>query len=474
MTEALVTAVIILSVCLAAALATLAWLWRSQRRLRQSLQENQHQQRHLEHYLTLMQGEAQHLAEHRIPALVSSLWNGEAGEQPRMLHRELEGTACDAVMTAILGAFDSVAHQAVERAEEAARAAVKTVTRSMQALLNEQQGAILEMLQRHDDERVLADANAIDHASSQLARRAQVIGVLTGSWPGRQRDASPLVQVVRGGVSRIRDYQRVRISGEPPFAVVSRAVEPVVLAVAELLDNAARHSQPGADVHVWFVQGHNGVAIMIDDAGVGLRPEDRQTAARLLTGERPVHLTQLGNPPQFGWAVVGVLAHRYGFRASVEKESDFGGVRASVYLPNELLEPVAEDVGHPQDVEPAVPDVAGGIPDPVGEGADLPRRRRRAASPALTTHAVNGSADRPAPQPADASESTVASPAAEAPDVATDLGGLPQRRRRTGPSTRATAPRMRVPQDASQVMGAFLRGRGAAHSTRDDERNSDQ
>ena len=470
MTEPLETAVLVLSVCLVAALAVLCWLWRSRRRLVRSVAEHRARNDQLERYLEQVLGEVRHLSEHRIPALVSSLWNGQPGEAPGLLHRELENTLCDDVLSSILQSFSSVAAQAAERAEEAAQAAVKTVTRSMQALLNEQQGAILEMLQRHDDERVLADANAIDHASSQLVRRAQVIGVLTGSWPGRQRDVSPLLQVVRGGVSRIRDYQRVKISGDPPFAVTSRAVEPVVLAVAELLDNAARHSQPGADVHVWFVQGHNGVTIVIDDAGVGLKPEDRETAARLLSGDQPVLLTQLRNPPQFGWAVVGVLARRYGFRASVEKESDFGGVRASVYLPNDLLVPHSEPTaGRSTDR---------GTTDRDAGRETAGRDARRAAGPATSA------AEAPSPATPPAGTAHVERPAAEPSPAGTEpaaqqaveyVNGLPQRRRRrVRPHTGTSAPRMQAPQGASRVVGAFLRGRGAAQHQRNDERKSDR
>ncbi|MFG2191917.1 ATP-binding protein [Streptomyces sp. NPDC048639] len=290
-----------------------------------------------EQAIRMRDAEARHLVEHRVPALMKGLWQGQPTEAPGLLHDELAGTPFAQAQYTVLEMFGGVPAEASERAESAARAAVRTVTRSMEALLNEQQRAILDMLERHHDAKVLHDANAIDHASSQLSRRTQVIGVLTGSRPLRQRTNSPLEDVVRGGISRIRDYQRVKVTGRPAAAVVSRVVEPVVLAVAELLDNAARHSEPGSDVRVWFVEGHNGVSIVIDDAGVGLKPEDRELAGRQLSGREPVLLTQLRNPPKFGFSAVGVLAARYGFRASVEQESDYGGVRAVVYLPKDLL-----------------------------------------------------------------------------------------------------------------------------------------
>jgi hypothetical protein len=50
-----------------------------------------------------------------------------------------------------------------------------------------------------------------------------------------------------------------------------------------------------------------------------------------------VDINRLGDPPQVGFAVVGVLAARYGFTVSVDTRSPYGGVRAVVFLPTELL-----------------------------------------------------------------------------------------------------------------------------------------
>lgn len=386
--------------------------------------------------IRLRDEEARHLADHRVPVLVNGLWQGRHTEAPGLLHyQELADTPFARAQESVLAMFAGVAAQAAERAEGAAQAAVKTVTRSMQGLLNEQASAVLEMLQRHHDEEVLQDANAIDHASSQLARRAQVIGILTGSWPGRQRVNSPLLDVVRGGESRIRDYHRVKITGEPALSLVSRAVEPVVLAIAELLDNAARHSEPGSDVRVWFVGAFNGVSIVIDDSGVGLKPEDRMLAARLLSGQEPVRLTQLRNPPKLGFAAVGVLAARYGFRASVDQESDFGGVRAIVYLPNALLTASTE------------PSPAVSQPQPAAVGVPMPPAE-------LAPHSEQYLPE--AGQPFD-----------ERPD------GLPQRRRQ-GPRRHAAPaqPAMQTPTNSGSSIGAFVRGSQTARQQNPDERNS--
>jgi pyruvate/2-oxoglutarate dehydrogenase complex dihydrolipoamide acyltransferase (E2) component len=224
--------------------------------------------------------------------------------------------------------------------------------------------------------------------------------VLSGSWPGRQRAASPVLAVVRGATSRIRDYRRVQVRGRADVAVVSRAVEPAVLAIAELLDNAARHSQPDTPVEVSVQAAHNGVSVVIDDCGVGMLEEEMRQAAALLSGEQPVDVTRLGDPPAFGHAVVGRLAARYGFRAFADSSSPFGGLRAVVFLPSALLTPIEPAAPAPAPRETTAPEAAApeaAIPAPPAPSADdLPQRRRR--RPAAEHARADASPDPQAPE----------------------------------------------------------------------------
>ncbi|WP_223772352.1 ATP-binding protein, partial [Streptomyces huiliensis] len=279
--------------------------------------------------------EAARLVDVRLPAVADSVSKSEP--LPGLLDGRLTGTAFAHSLQAVMELFAQSVDKAQERADQSAKAALRASMRALQGLAHEQQQAISGMQERHDDPAVLRDLLEIDHTNSQFGRRAQAIGVLCGSWPGRQRVASPLTDVVRGATSRIRDYRRVRVHGDGELAVVSRAVEPVVLAVAELLDNAARHSQPNTRVEVSLQPVHNGACVVIDDAGVGMDGQEIERAVALLSGRRAVDVSRLGDPPQFGFPVVGVLAARYGFSVSVDTRSPYGGVRAVVFLPTALL-----------------------------------------------------------------------------------------------------------------------------------------
>ncbi|MFF7634874.1 ATP-binding protein [Kitasatospora sp. NPDC008050] len=287
--------------------------------------------------------EAHRLATRQLPSLAHSAVASPVPADPVTVDPLLAGTDYERSLLAVAEQFRGAVEQAQARADQNAKSALKSAMRSLQGLANEQQVAISEMQERHDQPAVLRDLLEIDHANSQFGRRAQAIAVLCGSWPGRQRAASSLSDVVRGAKSRVRDYKRVEVRTQIDLAVVSRAVEPVVLAVAELLDNAARHSQPNTTVEVNLQPAHNGACIVIDDAGVGMDPREAQFAGQLLTGQRTVDVTRLGDPPQFGFAVIGVLAARYGFGVSVDTRSPYGGVRAVVFLPTALLSQMAPE-----------------------------------------------------------------------------------------------------------------------------------
>jgi hypothetical protein len=316
--------------------------------------------------------------------------------------------------------------EARDRAGLVSQGTLLAVTRTLQGLVNAQQVAVTDMIGRYDSPEVVADLMVFDHTTGQVLRRTQSLAVACGSWPGRQHDPTPAFDVVRGAVGRILDYRRVQITpAESNRAVIGRSVEGLVIALAELLENATRYSHPDTVVQVQFQQAHNGLSIVIDDAGVSLPPGARERARHFLSGEHPIDVTRLGDPPKIGFPVIGALAKRYGFTASVDTPSPYGGVRAVVYLPSATLTEA------------------------------VPQHPRTAAAPL------------PAPG--------IVQVAAEA--VGSTAHGLPKRRRHTptkDPAAVAPPVRTRTPEQAAAPFGAFLRGtqtgRGHGHPT--DEGNT--
>ncbi|GGV81076.1 sensor histidine kinase [Streptomyces gelaticus] len=318
-------------------------------------------------------------------------------------------------------------------AEEETKAVLKAAVRTLQGLADEQQVVIGNAQQKYgDDPGILADLMAMDHANSQFGRRAQGIAVLCGGWLGRRETVASVFDVARSAQGRIRQFDRVRINGQVNFSVVSKAVEPVAVVLAELLANATNYSAPGTPVEINIQAVPTGVCLIVDDAGLGMGQEEKDRAAALLAPQAAISVSSLGIPPQFGFAVSGVLAARYGFRVSVDSVSPYGGVRAVVLLPDELL---TSDVPGPQ-----LPVAA------ERQGADiaaLPRRQAPAPSPTPLFP--------PTAQP-------VAAPVPTGP--ATTAGGLPKRRRKSPVSVVPPAEPgpVRSNEETASRLGAFQRG----------------
>ncbi|EHN79643.1 ATP-binding protein [Streptomyces coelicoflavus] len=272
---------------------------------------------------------------------------------------------------------------AQERAEDETKTVLKSAMRTLQGLAAEQQLVLSRLQTKYGDSALLQDLLEIDHTNSQFGRRAQSIAVLCDGWLGGRRDTASVYDVVRSAQGRIRHFRRVDILSQVDFGITSRAVEPVALALAELLDNATSYSSPDTVVEINIRTVPKGICVVVDDAGVGMSDEERARADKLLATERASGVAGLGNPPQFGFAVIGLLCERFGFEVSVDSSSPYGGVRAVVLLPHELL------TAMPEKKAPAAAPAARGTARPVPDGGPeaaltssqtgdgLPRRRRK-------------------------------------------------------------------------------------------------
>lgn len=284
-----------------------------------------------------------------------------------------------------------------------------SLARRIQALVNRQLRELREMEDRHGaDPAVFADLLHLDHATALIGRLADSLAVLGGERTGRRwTSPAPLLAVFRGAMSRITEYRRVTVGPLPEHAAVTgEAVEALVHALAELLDNATRYSPPDTHVLLRAVPAADGLVIEVEDSGVGLGPEARARAAVVLSSENAgLEIAALGATPRLGLAVVGRLARAAGFEVSLAP-GEGGGVRASILLPARLVTEA------PPDPVPATA-AAGSIHRP-----EAPR------TPATARHAAVGTA-----------------PAT--------INGLPRRRRYSPESERHAAPPTPAPASSS-------------------------
>ncbi|MEV5439233.1 ATP-binding protein [Streptomyces sp. NPDC052682] len=255
-----------------------------------------------------------------------------------------------------------------------------SVARRVQAIVHQQAKELREMEEDHGrNPEVFDDLLRIDHGNALIGRLADSISVLGGGRPGRQwPEPVALYSVLRGAMSRILEYRRISLDNIAKVNIKGIYVEPVIHALAELLDNATRYSPPQSKVHVTAAEVQTGVAIEIEDAGVSLNEENRAKIEGMLERAKAgAALDDLGEHPRLGLAVVGRLCTAYNMQVAL-RSSAYGGVRAVIIVPSKMMtdEPgvgLAHGIG------------ATGIPKPI-DGVEGPKRvpkKRRPTNPKI-------------------------------------------------------------------------------------------
>ncbi|MEU9046792.1 MULTISPECIES: ATP-binding protein [unclassified Kitasatospora] len=428
-----------------------------------------------------------HLARERVAATAVRLTHANA---PLVgpLDPQAAGPEAVRALQSVLDATAAALADERERVDAAARAAMRGATSRIQTLLYQIQSLVQHLQHDNDDPRLLE----VDFRNEIALRRIQTVGVLCEAWPGLARTDSPLAEVVVGALSRVPGYGRIKVANhlrEHRLAVVARAAEPIAVTIAELLANATAYSHPETDVPVTVQQVGRGALVIIDDSGIGMDEDQLHRARRLLAGPPDLLLTELGNPPKTGFAVIGKLARQYGFSCHIEP-SPYGGMRTILRIPAGLVTVV--DDGQPLSVLTPLPLRAGAGPAPAPTVAAVPpmraadeqdgpqladRHHQPGPHPAPAIHVVpdpgaNGpvagpAADAPAAD-SGASQGSPDTPEFPAsPDSPADDGtGLPTRRRRRPlaaeeagtPTATATAAPGRSPEQAAAHWQALQQG----------------
>ncbi|MFE3878347.1 sensor histidine kinase [Kitasatospora sp. NPDC059146] len=361
-----------------------------------------------------------------------------------------------------------------ERLRAAALAVCATAAGRVQALATSMHAELREMQHRHDEE-VLGDLLRLDHSTAQAGRMADSIAVLTGARSGR-RWAKPIAveSVLRGALGRIGAYQRVRLHNASTAAVAGFAAEGVMHALAELLDNATNFSAPPAEVHVYVEEVPAGLAVTVEDSGLGLSDSWLRRAERAVSAE-PLDLATLSAGTRLGLAVVGVLARKHGLQISF-RPSARGGTGVVMLIPQQVvthLVPTPAPAAAPVTASaPAVESVRPALTPARPAPASLPLASAPTASnPTASTPPAVAVPVPVVPAPAAPAHAVAAHavPAAAAP-ARTPSGptrmtdsGLPQRRRgqtmatTTPPAAPAAKPVRTDAVRAAARFGAFRR-----------------
>ncbi|MFF0750965.1 sensor histidine kinase [Streptomyces sp. NPDC004267] len=348
------------------------------------------------------------MAESLLPAAVARLKKGESSSD--ILHsatfgEHLDPDFAEALREALRTLLEAV--ETEETTKDSSQRALVAVARRMQAIVHQLAKDLHAMQILHGTDVVVSRGlQGIDHRNALIGRLAASIAVLGDARPGRQWSrAIPLYDVLRGAMSRIVDFPRVKLQSVTEVAVVGPGAEPLIHLLAELLDNATTFSPPHTPVEVTASEVPTGIAIEIEDRGVGLTEEVRARIDRVMAqAARGNLMSGLGEVTQLGLPVVSRLAREHGCVVDL-RTSAYGGVRAVVLVPRRLITTVPQPLVR--------------MPEPPRKRPAGPSRPRPLSTPPPSLPAA------PVPAPAAAADAAT-DPAGTA---GTTLNGLPRRRR---------------------------------------------
>lgn len=422
------------------------------------------------------------LAENRLPDVVDRLNRGEQVDVEAEA-ADLEYYGSDE-LGQVAEAFNSAQRTALRSAAALAGArlgfqkAILGMARHSQNLVNRQLSVLDTMERKHQDPDVLEGLYELDSQASQMRRYEENLVIISGGQPGRRwTEPVPVIDVMRSALGEVADYQRITVHADEGLMLAAHAVADVIHLLAELMDNATNFSPPICPVWVRSEYVGRGLAIEVEDRGLGMTEEEYREANRKLSEPPSFDVLALADGNRLGFFVVSHLATRHGIRVTL-RSSPFGGTSAVLVLPADLLF---------QKPQPQQPQQQMQQMQQIQPQQQMPVPIDRTAAPAGSDgHSGAYSTERPAPERSEGSASVRSlfeprsralpayEPAVSTPDAAPLLDSgmppLPQRvpqaslveELRNSPPPSDVFPDdqepLPSPEQVSRTMSAFQRG----------------
>jgi len=208
----------------------------------------------------------------------------------------------------------------------------------LQSLVNRLIHRIDHVEQEIEDPELLKSLYVIDHLATRIRRQIENLAVLGGEAPQRRSNVPVDVNaVMRAAVAEIEHYTQVSTVPIHDAKIHGHVVAEIIHLLAELLENATTFTAD--DAPKVMLRAHRvtaGLAIQVQDRGIGMAYEDIARLNRLLNGSTKVDVGQLLQDGRIGLAVVEILARRHNIGAELQPNI-FGGTDASIVIPHALL-----------------------------------------------------------------------------------------------------------------------------------------
>ncbi|MHC5261975.1 sensor histidine kinase [Streptomyces sp. UC4497] len=246
------------------------------------------------------------------------------------------------------------------------------LARRLQSLVHREISLLDELENQVEDPDLLKGLFHVDHMATRTRRHAENLAVLGGAVSRRQwSHPVSMTEVMRSAIAEVEQYSRVKLVPPIDGTLRGHAVADCIHLLAELVENATVFSAPHTQVLLRANQVTSGLAIEVEDRGLGMPVTEQNKMNTLLTDPDQVNVASLLADGRIGLFVVSQLARRHGITVRLQTNI-YGGVQAVLVLPQDLL---------------------GGDGDTDGAGVRIPHVRKAAA--AATANSVLGSEPTP-------------------------------------------------------------------------------
>jgi hypothetical protein len=172
-------------------------------------------------------------------------------------------------------------------------------------------------------------------------------------------------EVLRSAIAEVEHYSRVKVVPPVEGTLDGGAVADVIHLLAELVENAAKFSPPHTQVLLRAEPVTAGLAIEIDDRGLGIPRETQHRLNDLLSDLERVDIDEYVQDGRIGLLVVSALSRRHNVVVRLQTNL-YGGAQAVVVIPNELIGSEQQETGARLEAAPeaaeAVPALSAGTP----------------------------------------------------------------------------------------------------------------
>ncbi|WP_374050244.1 sensor histidine kinase [Streptomyces roseicoloratus] len=211
------------------------------------------------------------------------------------------------------------------------------LARRLQSLVHREIQLLDELENEVEDPELLKGLFHVDHLATRIRRHAENLAVLGGAIARRQwSNPVTMTEVLRSSIAEVEQYPRVKLVPPIDGTLRGHAVADVIHLLAELVENATLFSAPNTTVLLRAQYVTAGLAIEVEDRGLGMPVAEQNKMNALLADPDQVNVAHLLQDGRIGLFVVSALARRHGIAVRLQSNI-YGGVQAVLVLPQGLL-----------------------------------------------------------------------------------------------------------------------------------------